>query len=67
MIGEILTILIALHGPGGNVVYVAPGQVTAIIDSVFPNARSTIMTVSGQNIYVRETPGEVSEKMEQAK
>ena len=58
-------VFIILHGPGGRVVRVVPAQVTAVLDATStPGAKTEIMTVSGVNIYVRESPDEVAEKME---
>ena len=68
MIGMIVVVFVILTGPSGHKIRVVPAQVTAILDApATPGAKTEIMTVSGANIYVKEPPDEVAEKMEQAK
>jgi hypothetical protein len=45
-------------------IYVAPSQIVAIIDSPDVGACPTMLITMSQSVYVRESPAEVKQKLE---
>jgi len=67
MMADLLTVLIpfvALTGPHGTTVYVAPSQIVAIIDSPNVGACPTTLITMSQPVYVCESPAEAKRKLE---
>jgi hypothetical protein len=67
MMAALQTVLIpfiALAGPHGTSVYVAPSQIVAIIDSPDVGACPTALITMSQPVYVCESPAEVKRKLE---
>ena len=60
----LLTLFIALVGPNGTTVYVAPSQVVAIVDSHGVGACPTTLTTVNQPVFVCESASEVKRKFE---
>ena len=60
----VLNLFVALAGPQGTTVYVAPSQIVAIIDSPDVGACPTMLITMSQSVYVRESPAEVKQKLE---
>ena len=60
----LLTLFIALVGPNGTTVYVAPSQVVAIVDSQGVGACPTTLTTVNQPVFVCESASEVKRKFE---
>ena len=60
----LLTLFIALVGPNGTTVYVAPSQVVAIVDSHGVGACPTTLTTVNQPVFVCESASEVKRKLE---
>jgi hypothetical protein len=59
-----LNLFVALAGPTGTVLYVAPSQIVAIIDSPHVGACPTTLITMSQSMYVCESPAEVKQKLE---
>jgi hypothetical protein len=55
---------VALAGPHGTTMYVAPSQIVAIIDSPDVGACPTTLITMSQTVYVCESPAEVKRKLE---
>jgi hypothetical protein len=60
----VLNLFVALTGPHGAAIYVAPSQVVAIISSPSVGACPTTLITMSQPVYVCETPAEVKRKFE---
>ena len=60
----ILTLFVALMGPNGTAIYVAPSQVVAIIASPGVGACPTTLITMSQPVYVCEGLTEVKRKLE---
>jgi hypothetical protein len=55
---------VALAGPHGATIYVAPSQIVAIIGSPDVGACPTTLVTMSQPVYVCESPAEVKRKFE---
>ena len=55
---------VALAGPHGTTMYVAPSQIVAIIDSPNVGACPTTLITMSLPVYVCESPAEVKRKLE---
>jgi hypothetical protein len=62
----VLNLFVALAGPHGTAIYVAPSQVVAIIGSPGVGACPTTLITMSQPVYVCETPAEVKRKFEES-
>ena len=60
----LLTLFVALVGPNGSAIFVAPSQIVAIIDSPGVGACPTTLITMSQPVYVCESPAEVKRKLE---
>ena len=60
----VLNFFVALAGPIGATIYVAPSQIVAIIDSPDVGACPTTLITMSQSVYVCESPAEVKQKPE---
>ena len=60
----LLTLFVALVGPNGSAIFVAPSQIVAIIDSPGIGACPTTLITMSQPIYVCESAAEVKRKLE---
>ena len=60
----VLNLFIALAGPHGATMYVAPSQIVAIIDSPDVGACPTTLITTSQSVYVCESSAEVRRKLE---
>jgi len=60
----ILTLFVALVGPNGSAIFVAPSQIVAIIDSPGVGACPTTLITMSQPVYVCESAAEVKRKLE---
>ena len=60
----LLTLFVALIGPNGTTVYVAPSQVVAIVDSHGVGACPTTITTVNQPVFVCESTSDVKRKLE---
>jgi hypothetical protein len=60
----VLNLFVALTGPHGTAIYVAPSQVVAIITSPGVGACPTTLVTMSQPVYVCESPAEVKRKLE---
>jgi hypothetical protein len=60
----VLNLFVALAGPTGSTIYVAPSQIVAIIDSPHVGACPTTLVTMSQSVYVCETAAEVKHKLE---
>ena len=63
----VLILFVALTGPHGTAIYVAPSQVVAIIGSPGVGACPTMLVTMSQPVYVCESPAEVKRKLEAVK
>ena len=61
----VLILFVALTGPHGTAIYVAPSQVVAIIGSPGVGACPTTLVTMSQPVYVCESPAEVKRKFEE--
>ena len=61
----VLSLFVALAGPHGTAIYVAPSQVVAIISSPGVGACPTTLITMSQPVYVCESPAEVKRKLEE--
>jgi hypothetical protein len=66
VLSTVLNLFVALAGPTGATVYVAPSQIVAIIDSPNVGACPTTLITMSQSLYVCESPAEVKRKLEAA-
>ena len=62
----VLNVFVALTGPHGTAIYVAPSQVVAIIGSPGVGACPTTLITMSQPVYVCESPAEVKRKLEES-
>jgi hypothetical protein len=62
----VLNLFVALAGPHGSTMYVAPSQIVAIIDTPDVGACSTTLITMSQPVYVCESPTEVKRKLEES-
>jgi hypothetical protein len=62
----VLNLFVALTGPHGTAIYVAPSQVVAIIGSPGVGACPTTLITMSQPVYVCESPAEVKRKLEES-
>ena len=62
----ILTLFVALAGPNGSAIYVAPSQIVAVIGSPGVGACPTTLITMSQPVYVCESPAEVKRKLEES-
>lgn len=60
----VLNLFVALAGPHGTTMYVAPSQIVAIITSPDVGACPTTLVTVSQFVYVSENPAEVKRKLE---
>ena len=60
----VLNLFVALAGPHGTAIYVAPSQVVAIISSPGVGACPTTLITMSQPVYVCESAAEVKRKLE---
>ena len=60
----VLSLFVALVGPQGTAIYVAPSQIVAIIGSPGVGACPTTLITMSQPVYVCESPAEVKRKLE---
>jgi hypothetical protein len=60
----VLNLFVALAGPHGTTMYVAPSQIVAIIGSPDVGACPTTLITMSQPVYVCESPAEVKRKLE---
>ena len=60
----VLNLFVALAGPTGTTIYVAPSQIVAIIDSPDVGACPTTLITMSLSVYVCESPAEVKRKLE---
>ena len=60
----VLNLFVALAGPHGTTMYVAPSQIVAIISSPDVGACPTTLVTMSQSVYVCESPAEVKRKLE---
>ena len=60
----LLNLFVALAGPHGTTMYVAPSQIVAIIGSPDVGACPTTLITMSQPVYVCESPAEVKRKLE---
>ena len=63
---RVLILFVALTGPHGAAIYVAPSQVVAIISAPGVGACPTTLVTASQPVYVRESPAEVKRKLEES-
>ena len=64
VLATILNLFVALGGPHGSTMYVAPSQIVAIIGSPDVGACPTTLITMSQTVYVCESPAEVKRKLE---
>jgi len=62
----VLNLFVALAGPQGTTIYVAPSQIVAIISSPDVGAYPTSLITMSQPVYVCESPAEVKRKLEES-
>jgi hypothetical protein len=60
----VLNLFVALAGPHGTAIYVAPSQIVAIISLPNVGACPTALVTMSQPVYVCESPAEVKRKLE---
>lgn len=60
----VLNLFVALAGPHGTTMYVAPSQIVAIIGSPDVGACPTTLITMSQPVYVCESPAEAKRKLE---
>jgi hypothetical protein len=60
----VLNLFVALAGPHGTRMYVAPSQIVAIITSPDAGACPTTLVTMSQPVYVCASPAEVKRKLE---
>jgi hypothetical protein len=64
VLSTVLTLFVALIGPNGSAIYVAPSQIVAIIGSPGVGACPTTLVTMSQPVYVCESATEVKRKLE---
>jgi hypothetical protein len=64
VLATVLILFVALGGPHGTTMYVAPSQIVAIIESPDVGACPTTLITMSQTVYVCESPAEVKRKLE---
>src|SRR6516164_6185762 len=64
-LATVLNLFVALAGPNGTTMYVAPSQIVAIIGSPDVGACPTTLITMSQPVYVCESPAEVKGKLEE--
>ena len=64
VLATVLNLFVALAGPHGTTMYVAPSQIVAIIGSPDVGACPTTLITMSQPVYVCESPAEVKRKLE---
>src|SRR6516162_1921367 len=62
----VLTLFVALVGPNGSAIYVAPSQIVAVIGSPGVGACPTTLITMSQPVYICESPAEVKRKLEES-
>ena len=62
----VLNLFVALVGPNGSAIYVAPSQIVAVIGSPGVGACPTTLITMSQPVYVCESPAEVKRKFEES-
>ena len=62
----VLNLFVALVGPNGSAIYVAPSQIVAVIGSPGVGACPTTLITMSQPVYVCESPAEVKRKLEES-
>jgi hypothetical protein len=62
----VLNLFVALVGPNGSAIYVAPSQIVAIIESPGVGACPTTLITMSQPVYVCESAAEVKRKFEES-
>jgi hypothetical protein len=60
----VLNLFVALAGPHGTTMYVAPSQIVAVVSSPNVSACPTTLITTSQPVYVCESPTEVKRKLE---
>jgi hypothetical protein len=60
----VLNLFVALAGPHGTTMYIAPSQIVAIIGSPDVGACPTTLITMSQPVYICESPVEVKRKLE---
>ena len=66
VLATVLSLFVALAGPHGSAIYVAPSQIVAIISSPGVGACPTTLVTMSQPVYVCESPAEVRRKFEES-
>jgi hypothetical protein len=64
VLSTLLALFVALIGPNGSPIYVAPSQIVAIIGSPGVGACPTTLVTMSQPAYVCESAAEVKRKLE---
>ena len=62
----VLNLFVALTGPHGTAIYVAPSQVVAIINAPGVGSCPTTLVTVSQPVYVCDSPAEVKRKFEES-
>ena len=62
----VLNLFVALVGPNGSAIYVAPSQNVAVIGSPGVGACPTTLITMSQPVYVCESPAAVKRKLEES-
>jgi hypothetical protein len=60
----LVSLFVALIGPNGSAIYVAPSQIVAIIESPGVGACPTTLITMSQPVYICESAAEVKRKLE---
>jgi hypothetical protein len=64
VLATVLNLFVALAGPHGTAIYVAPSQVVVIVGSPGVGACPTTLITMSQPVYVCESPAAVRRKLE---
>jgi hypothetical protein len=67
VLATVLNLFVALAGPHGAAIYVAPSQIVAIIESPGVGVCPTTLITMSQPVYVCESSAEVKRKLEAVK
>ena len=67
VLATVFNLFVALAGPHGAAIYVAPSQIVAIIESPGVGVCQTTLITMSQPVYVCESPVEVKRKLEAVK
>jgi hypothetical protein len=67
VLATVFNLFVALAGPHGAAIYVAPSQIVAIIESPGVGVCPTTLITMSQPVYVCESPAEVKRKLEAVK